>query len=249
MSDAQKQSHTKLHPPVMSEQSRDSDSLRQRPIRSFALRGGHMSEAQKRAYDNGMPKWSIPFSTTPLDWHRLKENFERVVLEIGFGMGETTASIAKQAPNTLFVGCEVYTSGVGALMKRIEEQDLHNIRVLQHDAVEVLKHMILPERIDGMHIFFPDPWHKSRHHKRRLIQSSFVQLAANRLAPGGYLHCATDWQNYAEQMLSVLNEESSLTNTATDYAPRPSYRPVTKFETRGLRLGHGVWDLVFKKRT
>ena len=169
------------------------------------------------------------------------------MLEIGFGMGHATAHIAALMPDTLFIGCEVHEPGVGALLKSIGEQNLDNLRIVQHDAVEVLRHMIAPASLHGVHIFFPDPWHKKRHHKRRLIQPPFVRLLAERIALGGYLHCATDWQPYAEQMLTVLGAEPLLTNTAADYAPRPDYRPETKFERRGLRLGHGVWDLVFRR--
>ncbi|HOB67850.1 tRNA (guanosine(46)-N7)-methyltransferase TrmB, partial [Ottowia sp.] len=150
-------------------------------------------------------------------------------------------------PDTLFIGCEVHEPGVGALLKLIGEQQLHNIRIVQHDAVQVLAHMIAPDSLDGIHIFFPDPWHKKRHHKRRLIQPPLVHELARRLKPGGYLHCATDWQPYAGQMLQVLGAEPLLANTAPDFAPRPAYRPETKFERRGLRLGHGVWDLVFRR--
>jgi tRNA (guanine-N7-)-methyltransferase len=170
------------------------------------------------------------------------------VLEIGFGMGQATAHIAALRPDTLVIGCEVHEPGVGALLKLVGEQGLDNVRIIQHDAVEVLRHMVAPATLHGVHIFFPDPWHKKRHHKRRLIQPPFVRLLAERLAPGGYLHCATDWQPYAEQMLAVLRAEPLLANTADAYAPRPDYRPETKFERRGLRLGHGVWDLVFQKK-
>lgn len=163
-------------------------------------------------------------------------------------MGASTAEIASHRPDDDFLGVEVHEPGVGALLKLIGEQDLTNIRIIQHDAVEVLEHMLAPASLDGVHIFFPDPWHKARHHKRRLIQPALVALLASRLKPGAYLHCATDWQNYAEQMLEVLGADPALENTAADYAPRPDYRPVTKFERRGLRLGHGVWDLVFRKR-
>jgi len=163
-------------------------------------------------------------------------------------MGGTTAEIASARPADDFLGIEVHEPGVGALLKLIGEQELTNIRVVQHDAVEVLEHMIAADSLDGVHIYFPDPWHKARHHKRRLIQPKFVALLVSRLKPDGYLHLATDWQNYAEQMLEVLSAEPALENTAgSDYAERPDYRPVTKFERRGLKLGHGVWDLVFKR--
>jgi tRNA (guanine-N7-)-methyltransferase len=141
----------------------------------------------------------------------------------------------------------VHTPGVGALLKHIGERGLANLRIVQHDAVEVLQHMIAPDTLAGVHVFFPDPWHKKRHHKRRLIQREFVTLLASRIAPGGRLHCATDWKPYAEQMLEVLSAEPLLANTAEGYAPRPDYRPLTKFENRGLKLGHGVWDLVFRR--
>ena len=174
------------------------------------------------------------------------------MLEIGFGMGQATAHIAGLMPDTLFIGCEVHEPGVGALLKLAGALELRNIRLVQHDAVEVLRHMIAPASLDGVHVFFPDPWHKKRHHKRRLIQPPFVRELAERLKPGGYLHCATDWQPYAEQMLAVLGAEPMLANTADaslgGYAPKPAYRPLTKFENRGLKLGHGVWDLVFQRR-
>ncbi|MFZ5509698.1 MAG: tRNA (guanosine(46)-N7)-methyltransferase TrmB, partial [Pseudomonadota bacterium] len=167
---------------------------------------------------------------------------------IGCGMGETTVAIAAAHRDKDFIGIEVHTPGVGSLLKRIEEQGLTNLRVIQHDAVEVLRDMIPADSLAGVHIFFPDPWPKKRHHKRRLIQPSFVALLASRLKPGGYVHLATDWQDYAEQMLAVLSAEPALENTAAGFAARPEYRPQTKFEARGLRLGHGVWDLVFRRR-
>ena len=170
------------------------------------------------------------------------------VLEIGFGMGEATAQIAAGKPETNFLCCEVHTPGVGALLKRIEEQNLSNIRILQHDAVEVIDHMLALGSLDGIHIFFPDPWHKKKHNKRRLIQAPLVAKLAARLKPGGYLHCATDWQPYAEQILEVLSGEPLIVNTsAVGYATKPDYRPLTKFENRGIKLGHGVWDVVFKR--
>jgi tRNA (guanine-N7-)-methyltransferase len=209
-------------------------------------------------------------------------------LEIGFGMGETTAAIAQLRPEDDFLAIEVHLPGVGALLKRIGELGLINLRLIRYDAVEVIEHMIAENSLDGIHIYFADPWHKKRHHKRRLIQKQFVELLASRIKPGGYLHLATDWHNYAEQMLLVLNRQGSLQNTSLKrthietftsadviadrdnngaheskneftptledlmgdhpgYAERPSYRPITKFENRGIRLGHGVWDLVYRK--
>jgi tRNA (guanine-N7-)-methyltransferase len=190
----------------------------------------------------------VPYVGTPVDCAALFGRRAPLVVEIGFGMGDATARIAQTRPDTDFVGIEVHTPGIGALLKRIGELDLANVRIVQHDAVDVLQHMVAPASLEGVHVFFPDPWHKKRHHKRRLIQPEFVSLLASRLAPDGIVHCATDWQPYAEQMLAVLSAEPLLANTAASYAPRPDYRPPTKFEQRGLRLGHGVWDLVFARR-
>jgi tRNA (guanine-N7-)-methyltransferase len=220
----------------------------ERRIRSFVTRAGRLSTAQAKAIETLGPQYCIPYVKAPFAFD---ESFSRnapMILEIGFGMGDTTAKIAAGMPEKNFVGVEVHTPGVGSLLKLIGEQGLNNLRVIQHDAVEVITNMITPNSLAGVHIFFPDPWHKARHNKRRLIQPPFVSLLASRIAPGGYLHCATDWQDYAEQMLAVLGAEQTLENTAENYAPRPAYRPVTKFENRGLRLGHGVWDLVFVKR-
>ena len=226
-----------------------------RAVRSFVTRAGRMTTGQARALTDLGPRYVLPFDPNIPDLiahcaaqeRANGQNHSKTVLEIGFGMGQATAHIAALRPDTLFIGCEVHEPGVGALLKLIGEQGLGNVRILQHDAVEVLRHMIAPGTLGGIHIFVPDPWPKKRHHKRRLIQPAFVHELALRLAPGGYLHCATDWQPYAEQMLAVLSAEPLLANTAEAYAPRPDYRPLTKFELRGLRLGHGVWDLVFKR--
>jgi len=217
------------------------------PIRSYVLRQGRVSNAQRRACETLLPQYGIPFQENPCDLAAVFGRSAPRVLEIGCGMGETTAAIAAANPGTDYIGIEVHTPGVGSLLKQIEELGLANVRVIQHDAVEVLRTMIQPESLSGMHIFFPDPWPKKRHHKRRLIQPAFIALAASRLQPGGYLHAATDWQEYAEQILEVLSGESALENTAEAYATRPAYRPQTKFETRGLKLGHGVWDIVFRR--
>jgi len=219
-----------------------------RPIRSFVLRAGRMGPGQQRALDELGPRFVLPYRAEPLD---LAVTFGRdapTVLEVGFGMGDATAQIAAALPGTNFIGIEVHAPGVGALLKRIGEIGLSNLRLIQHDAVEVLEHMIAPGSLAGVHIYFPDPWHKKRHHKRRLIQPAWVRQLSTRLAPGGYLHCATDWQPYAEQMLEVLEAEPSLVNCAEAYASRPAWRPSTKFEQRGLKLGHGVWDLLFRRR-
>lgn len=223
-------------------------------IRSFVLRAGRVGGGQARALAELGPQFVLPYQTSVLD---LNAVFGRAVsdsppvpkiLEIGFGMGEGMADIASAHPQNDYLGVEVHTPGVGALLKQLGERELGNVRIIQHDAVEVLNRMIAPASLAGVHIFFPDPWHKTRHHKRRLIQPPLVRLLADRIQPGGYLHLATDWEDYAIQMLDVLSAEPTLANTATDYAPRPDTRPLTKFEARGLRLGHGVWDLLFKRR-
>ena len=217
-------------------------------IRSFVIRAGRLSPAQERALCELTPLYGVPFQKAPLDLVQIFGRKAQTILEIGFGMGETTAQIAEMMPDKNFLGIEVHAPGVGSLLKQIDARQLHHLRIIWHDAVEVITHMIPENVLFGIHIFFPDPWHKARHNKRRLIQTPFVRQLASRLEPGGYLHCATDWKPYAEHMLEVLLAEPLLVNTATDYAPRPAYRPETKFEKRGLRLGHGVWDLVFQKR-
>lgn len=219
-----------------------------RSIRSYVLRQGRVSNAQRRAHDTLLPRYGLAFQEKTIDPDAAFGRQAPLILEIGCGMGETTAAVAAANPGNDYLGIEVHTPGVGSLLKQIDALGLTNVRVIQHDAVEVLRAMIAPANLAGMHIFFPDPWPKKRHHKRRLIQPAFVALAASRLQPGGYLHAATDWQEYAEQILAVLGAEPALENTAADYAERPAYRPQTKFETRGLKLGHGVWDIVFRKR-
>ena len=196
-----------------------------------------------------LPVYGVPYAPRPLDFDALFGRSAPRVLEIGFGMGETTVDIAAAHPENDYLALEVHTPGVGSLLKSIEERGLTNVRIVQHDAVEVLEQMLAPGTFDGAHIFFPDPWPKKRHHKRRLLQSPFVTLLASRLKPGsGYVHVATDWEEYAQQILEVLSAEPALCNTASGFAPRPDYRPLTKFEQRGLKLGHGVWDVVFRKR-
>jgi tRNA (guanine-N7-)-methyltransferase len=256
-------------------------------IRSFVLRAGRTTAGQQRAIDDLGPRFLIPYQEKTLNLVSVFEGSTKPkILEIGFGMGETTAEIAALRTEDDFLAIEVHPPGVGALLKLIGENNLTNLRLISHDAVEVLENMIAPESLDGIHIYFADPWHKKRHHKRRLIQAEFVRLLVSRLKVGGYLHLATDWHNYAEQMLLVLNAQPSLQNTSSQqikietfgaedlpkpeevgkelnefkptaeqlsaphlgYVERPSYRPVTKFENRGIKLGHGVWDLVYKKK-
>jgi tRNA (guanine-N7-)-methyltransferase len=217
------------------------------PIRSYVLRQGRFSRGQQRAYAELLPRFGVPFRNAPLDLHETFGRGAPVVVEIGFGMGETTARIAAENPATDYLGIEVHAPGVGSLLKQLDEAGLTNVRIVSHDAVEVLRDMIPPDSLAGIHIFFPDPWPKKRHHKRRLIQPEFAELAASRVAPGGRLHVATDWQEYAEHVLAVLSAVPTLRNTAADFAPRPEARPETKFERRGLKLGHGVWDIVFTR--
>jgi tRNA (guanine-N7-)-methyltransferase len=256
-----------------------------RKIRSFVRRAGRTTNAQSRAMNELAPQFLIPFKQALFDWSVFGQdpdldNSPQRILEIGFGMGESTAHIAQVRPQDVFLGIEVHEPGVGALLKKIGELQLSNLRLIQHDAVEVLEQMITKDFLDGVHIFFPDPWHKKRHHKRRLIQKDFLTLLASRLKTGGYIHLATDWQHYAEQMLLVLNQHPDLKNCSkqsmllraielsnTDqeiggivfsydhlakphpgYVERPAYRPTTKFENRGLKLGHGVWDLLYRKK-
>jgi tRNA (guanine-N7-)-methyltransferase len=217
-------------------------------IRSFVLRQGRVSDAQRRFHEEGMPRWGIPYQPAALDFDAVFGRHAPRILEIGCGMGETTATIAAEHPQNDYLGIEVHTPGVGSLLKEIAARGLSNLRVIQHDAVEVVRDMIAPESLAGIHIFFPDPWPKKRQQKRRLIQPEFVGLLTSRLMPNGYLHCATDWEDYASQMLEVLSSEPLLINMANGFTPRPPYRPQTKFESRGLKLGHGVWDLVFRRK-
>lgn len=218
-----------------------------RSIRSYVVRAGRMGPGQQRALQELAPRHVLPYRAEPLVPEVVYGRAAPLVLEIGFGMGAATATIAQARPDTDFLGVEVHPPGVGALLQNIEALGLTNLRIVQHDAVEVLEHMVAPGLLAGVHLYFPDPWHKTKHHKRRLVQPPFVARLVSRLAPGGYLHCATDWQPYAEQMLAVLSAEPQLRNTAEAYAPRPDWRPLTKFEQRGLDRGHGVWDLVFNR--
>ena len=253
-------------------------------IRSFVLRAGRTTAGQQRAIEELGPQFLLPYQASNLNLVKaFGGSTKPKILEIGFGMGETTAKIAALRSSDDFLAIEVHPPGVGALLKLIGENNLTNLRLIRHDAVEVLEHMLAPNSLDGIHIYFTDPWHKKRHHKRRLIQAEFVRLLVSRLKPGAYLHLATDWHNYAEQMLLVLNAETTLQNTSIEivkietfaaedvakpgeicnefkltaeqlnaqhagYVERPVYRPVTKFENRGIKLGHGVWDLVYKKK-
>ena len=228
-----------------------ADVSHHRTIRSFVRRTGRTTVGQAKAFADVGPRFLLSYAGEPMNFEAVYGRAADTILEIGFGMGEATAHIAGVMPEKNFLCCEVHTPGVGALLKRIDEHGLTNIRILQHDAVEVVDHMIPAGSLDGVHIFFPDPWHKTKHNKRRLIQAPLIAKLAARLKPGGYLHCATDWQPYAEQILEVLSAEAMLKNTvgadSDGYAPKPEYRPLTKFENRGIKLGHGVWDVVFTR--
>ena len=247
----------------------DAAAPNPRRIRSFVKRAGLSGTGQARALETLVPRFVLPYTTAPLDWDRtFGRAGARRVLEIGFGMGDATAQIAAAHPDWDILGVEVHEPGIGALLRRIGDAGLGNLRIVAHDVVEVLEHMLGPQSLDAVFIYFPDPWPKKRHHKRRLIQPAFVARLVSHLRPDGVLHCATDWENYALQMLDVLSREASLRNSVANpdaqqlaaaqeadsaaglpgFAPRPEYRPLTKFENRGIRLGHGVWDVIFKKR-
>jgi tRNA (guanine-N7-)-methyltransferase len=217
-------------------------------VRSYVLRGGRLGSGQQRALAELAPRLVVPFAEAPIDAAALFGRRAPLVVEIGFGMGQATAAIAAAQPERDFIGIEVHEAGVGALLRLVDERRLTNLRIVRHDAVEVLRSMIAPGSLAGVNLFFPDPWPKKRHWKRRIVQPGFVALAASCLERGGVLHCATDWQPYAEQMLDVLGREPSLENTASGFAARPPSRPETKFERRGRALGHGVYDLVFRRR-
>lgn len=226
-----------------------SNEALHRRIRSFVLRQGRLTKGQARALQTEWPKFGLDYTAQPIDLNKVfGRTSSQKILEIGFGMGETTARIAQAQPANDFLAVEVHTPGVGSLLKQIEACSITNIRVIQHDVVDVLQTMLPDQCLDGVHIFFPDPWHKKRHHKRRLIQAAFVAALCQKLKPGAYLHVATDWQEYAAWVLDILSAEPLLKNSAADYAQKPDYRPLTKFEQRGIHLGHGVWDLVFYRR-
>lgn len=236
-----------MNDPLETTDHAPTEVAHRRGIRSYVTRAGRLGPGQARALIELGPRFVLPFAATPFDFDASFGRSAPRIVEIGFGMGDATAAIAVARPEVDFIGIEVHTPGVGALLAQIGAQRLGNLRLIQHDAVEVLASMVGPASLAGVHVFFPDPWHKKKHNKRRLIQPALVRLVASRLAPGGKLHCATDWPPYAEQMLAVLSAEPTLRNTVEAYAPRPDYRPLTKFERRGLNLGHGVWDLVFVK--
>ena len=229
----------------------DSSDASHPHIRSFTLRRGRFTQGQRRAFEQLLPAFGIPYAAAPIDFVGAFNRDAPTVLEIGCGMGETTVAIAQARLDVNFLGIEVFTAGVGALLKSIDELVLTNVRIVHHDAVDVMRDMIATDSLAGIHVFFPDPWPKKRHHKRRLLQPEFVKVLADRLTPHGYLHFASDWQDYAQDAIEVLGAEANLVNLHHGYAPAPENplcaRPVTKFHARGDRLGHATYDLVFTR--
>lgn len=222
----------------------------QRRIRSFVRRQGRITEGQRRGLELYWDQYGLTLAQAPFDWEQVFGRKAPLIVEIGFGNGQSLLTMAQQRPDHDFIGIEVHRPGVGALINDAQRLGVTNVRVFNDDAVEVLAQAIAPASLAGVQLFFPDPWHKKRHHKRRIVQPEFVALVASCLQPDGYFHLATDWENYAEHMLEVLSAAPDLANQQADggYAPRPDYRPLTKFEQRGVRLGHGVWDLLYTRR-
>jgi tRNA (guanine-N7-)-methyltransferase len=218
-----------------------------RPVRSFVRRTGRQSPTQKRALAELAPRYCVDYRPRLLDSGETFGRAAPIVLEIGFGMGETTAQIAHAHADVDFIAVDVHDPGVGSLLKRIDALSLANLRIIRHDAVEIVANMLAPGTLGGVHVYFPDPWPKKRHHKRRLLKPAFIHQLALRLRIGGYLHAATDWQPYADEILAACASEALLSNTAQGFAPRPGWRPQTKFEARGLKLGHAVSDILFKR--
>lgn len=230
---------------------KQEDSLEHplRRIKSFVKRSGRMTELQRQAYQANWQRYGLEREAAYIDFEQVFSKQQPVILEIGFGMGKSLAEMVRQNPEKNYIGIEVHRPGVGKLLALVAEQGSDNIRIYEDDAVEVLKSSIHDQSLSGVQIYFPDPWHKKRHNKRRLIQAEFVDLLVEKIKPGAIIHLATDWEPYAEQMLEVLSANPAIRNQVADgvYAPRPKWRPETKFEQRGARLGHGVWDLLFEK--
>ena len=226
----------------------NKEDIKRRPIRSYILRQGRITAAQTKAIQENLKKHAIVFENQPIDFNDAFQNRSgELVLEIGFGMGTSTAEIAKANPNKNYIAIEVHSPGVGNLIKLIQENDIFNLKIIQHDAVEVLNTMIKNDSLDGIHIFFPDPWPKKRHHKRRLIQESFLKLMAQKIKQSGYLHIATDWEDYALWIIDLLDKETLLQKTSEDFFRKPDYRPLTKYENRGIKLGYKVWDMIYRR--
>ena len=226
----------------------NKEDIKRRPIRSYILRQGRITPAQTKAIQENLKKHAIAFENQPINFNDVFQNRSgELVLEIGFGMGTSTAEIAKANPNKNYIAIEVHSPGVGNLIKLIQENDIFNLKIIQHDAVEVLNTMIKNDCLDGIHIFFPDPWPKKRHHKRRLIQDSFLKLMAQKIKQSGYLHIATDWEDYALWIIDLLDKETLLQKTSENFFEKPDYRPLTKYENRGIKLGYKVWDMIYRR--
>ncbi|WP_148861508.1 tRNA (guanosine(46)-N7)-methyltransferase TrmB [Marinobacter fonticola] len=229
--------------------SQDETVTTRRGIRSFVLRQGRMTEGQKKAYDRSWPRFGLTREHGMIDPRQVFGREAVLNLEIGFGMGQSLATMAEAAPEQDFIGVEVHTAGVGALLKEVEERQLENVRIYSIDANDVIDLCLPDASLDRVMLFFPDPWHKKRHHKRRLVQVDFVQRIRHKLRVGGIFHLATDWENYSEHMMDVMSQSEGFANTLPEggFSPRPQDRPLTKFEQRGLQRGHGVWDLLFRR--
>ena len=228
--------------------NQDKEDIKRRPIRSYILRQGRITKAQTNAIQESFQKHAVIFENKLIDFNGVFENKSRdLILEIGFGMGTSTAEIARSNLNKNYVAIEVHSPGVGNLLKLIQENNISNLKIIQHDAVEVLNSMIKDDSLDGIHIFFPDPWPKKRHHKRRLIQSNLLKLIAQKIKKSGYLHIATDWEDYAFWIIDLLDKEDLLQKMSDDFFKKPDYRPLTKYENRGIKLGYKVWDMIYRR--
>jgi len=228
-----------------------NEALKNRPIRSFVIRSGRMTSGQQNSWDALWPNLGLDLSSSLMDFATIFGNSNPLVLEIGFGMGRSLCEMAQQAPNKNFVGIEVHRPGVGSLLMKADELELTNLKVFCADANELLKHSVADKALDRLQLFFPDPWHKTKHNKRRLVQAEFVQSIRPKLEIGGIFHMATDWEPYAKHMMKIMESAEGFKNIAGEhnYSERPDYRPLTKFEERGQRLGHGVWDLLYERTT
>lgn len=230
----------------MTEQNKEE--IKKRPIRTYILRQGRITAAQKKAIQDNFQKHAVIFENKIINFDDIFKNKNSdLILEIGFGMGTSTAEIAKSNLNKNYIAIEVHSPGVGNLLKLIEEDDISNLKIIQHDAVEVLNLMIKNDSLDGIHIFFPDPWPKKKHHKRRLIQSNLLKLIAQKIKKTGYLHIATDWEDYAVWIIDLLDKEELLQKMSDDFFKKPDYRPLTKYENRGIKLGYRVWDMIYRR--
>ncbi|HBO18600.1 MAG TPA: tRNA (guanosine(46)-N7)-methyltransferase TrmB [Methylophilaceae bacterium] len=226
----------------------DKEDIKKRPIRSYILRQGRITAGQTKAIQENFQKYAVIFQNKLTNFSDLFKNKNSdLILEIGFGMGTSTAEIAKSNLNKNYIAIEVHSPGVGNLLKLIKESDISNLKIIQHDAVEVLNLMVKNNSLDGIHIFFPDPWPKKRHHKRRLIQSNLLKLIAQKIKKSGYLHIATDWEDYALWIIDLLDKEELLQKTSDDFFKKPDYRPLTKYENRGIKLGYRVWDMIYRR--